>query len=219
LLVVLAFIGILAAILFPLFARAREKARQAACLSNVKQIGLAALMYIQDYDERFFYYVMYPCTPTSHWPEKLQPYTKNTGIFVCPSHGDTSGASNRCSGYAVNYRHIVKCRLEPPATCRTATAMAKIDRPADTIMVADGHQDDAPACGNGGGTPALYCTECWPTGPCTPTAQYSGLARRHNGGGNYCFVDGHAKWYRPDHIKAARGPGVEMWGHTGDQFN
>ncbi len=79
LLVVIAIIAILAAILFPVFARAREKARQSSCLSNVKQITLAGLMYIQDYDERFPYYARgsYTVDPWIFWPHQWEPYTKN----------------------------------------------------------------------------------------------------------------------------------------------
>lgn len=94
LLVVIAIIAILAAILFPVFAQAREKARQAACMSNLKQISYGILMYIQDFDE-----VMVPVDagggsnvagwgtgePDKVWPQLIQPYTKNWGIFKCPS--------------------------------------------------------------------------------------------------------------------------------------
>src|SRR5688572_8721348 len=90
LLVVIAIIAILAAILFPVFAQAREKARQTSCLSNHKQIGTGLSMYVQDYDET------YPCinwaSPTTlwatlymEWSSQVQPYVKNTNIFECPS--------------------------------------------------------------------------------------------------------------------------------------
>ncbi|HXG24020.1 MAG TPA: prepilin-type N-terminal cleavage/methylation domain-containing protein, partial [Chthonomonadales bacterium] len=111
LLVVIAIIAILAAILFPVFAQARDKARQASCLSNAKQLGLGALMYAQDYDEKFSlsagwhptlgwltgYYLGIPPNwrPNSSparingyagsWANVLQPYIKNWGIYVCPS--------------------------------------------------------------------------------------------------------------------------------------
>ncbi len=94
LLVVIAIIAILAAILFPVFAQAREKARQTACLSNTKQMGLGIQMYTQDYDETFApgYYYNDP-TQTSNldatgirqWSGLIQPYVKNEQIFVCPS--------------------------------------------------------------------------------------------------------------------------------------
>lgn len=99
LLVVIAIIAILAAILFPVFAQARDKARQAACLSQAKQIGLAARMYVQDYDEMwvmFSYGIYNPNDPTVHsfiwpnsmliyWPWTLQPYTKNWEFMTCPN--------------------------------------------------------------------------------------------------------------------------------------
>jgi len=113
LLVVIAIIAILAAILFPVFAQARESARKTSCLSNTKQLGLGVMMYVQDYDE------MYPCnswdTPpiatadtdvkdpaymsAMHWVWRLMPYIKNKQIFVCPSDPDTK---NGWSGYSLD---------------------------------------------------------------------------------------------------------------------
>jgi prepilin-type N-terminal cleavage/methylation domain-containing protein/prepilin-type processing-associated H-X9-DG protein len=102
LLVVIAIIAILAAILFPVFAQARGKARQTACLSNMKQIGMAIQMYSQDYDERLLYARSFGrmwSLVEKHWgsgsqgertdnvemPDLLQPYAKNADIFFCPS--------------------------------------------------------------------------------------------------------------------------------------
>src|SRR5881409_6940 len=87
LLVVIAIIAILAAILFPVFAQAREKARQTACLSNMKQIGIGLIMYASDYDSQ------YPPSQLGtngapnlvSWPQIMQPYIKNEQVFVCPS--------------------------------------------------------------------------------------------------------------------------------------
>ena len=114
LLVVIAIIAILAAILFPVFAQAREAARKTSCLSNTKQIGLGAMMYNQDYDE------MYPCnswdTPAignaghdgvaganyltgTQWPWRIMPYLKNRQIFVCPS--DPAAGKSGWRGYQV----------------------------------------------------------------------------------------------------------------------
>jgi len=94
LLVVIAIIAILAAILFPVFAKAREKARQSSCLSNVKQIGLGVLQYAQDYDEKlpnkWWWFVHTPTgytTSTNYltWPEVVMPYIKNDQVWQCPS--------------------------------------------------------------------------------------------------------------------------------------
>ena len=95
LLVVIAIIAILAAILFPVFGRARENARRSSCQSNLKQIGLAAAQYIQDYDERY----MIQDEATDYlWFEPLQPYIKSTQVFRCPSATDTAAESD----YLVN---------------------------------------------------------------------------------------------------------------------
>ncbi len=88
LLVVIAIIAILAAILFPVFAQARAKARQTACLSNMKQIGIAVLSYAQDYDELIVASEIYPTGNSADgivsWPSLIQPYIKNVEVFVCP---------------------------------------------------------------------------------------------------------------------------------------
>ncbi|MCD6359816.1 MAG: DUF1559 domain-containing protein [Armatimonadetes bacterium] len=159
LLVVIAIIAILAAILFPVFAKAREKARQTSCLSNLKQLGLAALQYAQDYDERW---VRYRYPNPYFWPDKLEPYLKNTQILRCPSRPQTRW------GYGINYPHLV------------GRMIADVAYPAETLAFCDNHNQLA------------YC-------PCTGDAGYTpGMDAPHNGGINICFVDGHAKWMRPD---------------------
>jgi len=89
LLVVIAIIAILAAILFPVFARAREKARQSSCLSNLKQLGLAFLQYAQDYDETMVSGSGYQGN-SINWQYKVAPYIKNIQIYSCPSRGESS---------------------------------------------------------------------------------------------------------------------------------
>jgi prepilin-type N-terminal cleavage/methylation domain-containing protein/prepilin-type processing-associated H-X9-DG protein len=99
LLVVIAIIAILAAILFPVFAQAREKARQTSCSSNMKQQGLAVLMYAQDYDETLPPWWVWNLVPTNpkgwgdhyYWYVLILPYVKSRDIFRCPSAGGPSG--------------------------------------------------------------------------------------------------------------------------------
>lgn len=103
LLVVIAIISILAAILFPSFARARENARKASCMSNMKQIGLAVMQYSQDYDEKLPNFVRNNdvgggvvdpnnkfCSDYYTWAEAVQPYVKSLQLFVCPSNTQTN---------------------------------------------------------------------------------------------------------------------------------
>ena len=113
LLVVIAIIAILAAILFPVFAKAREKARQTSCLSNCKQLGMSFMMYVQDYDERYNYWntdLGDASASAQPWWVVIQPYTKNAQIYVCPSvtsWGPFVGYHNSASvpffpGYGMN---------------------------------------------------------------------------------------------------------------------
>jgi len=114
LLVVIAIISILASMLFPVFARAREQARKSACMSNLKQIGLGVMMYVQDYDET--YPITYLAVPAadqmsgytaSYWFNVLQPYTKNRQVWYCPTAGrimtsDSSNFQQYSGGYGYN---------------------------------------------------------------------------------------------------------------------
>src|SRR5207302_8885488 len=88
LLVVIAIIAILAAILFPVFAQARDKARQTNCLSNTRQMALAMTQYLQDYDETF------PLDSNdgqkTFWMDYVQPYVRNTSIWICPTRASTN---------------------------------------------------------------------------------------------------------------------------------
>src|SRR4051812_11103171 len=101
LLVVIAIIAILAAILFPVFARARENARRTSCLSNEKQIGLALNMYTQDYDEKLPLYVFPDAAQAVLyvWSSPLVPYIKSKQVFVCPSDNiSDANVSDQASG-------------------------------------------------------------------------------------------------------------------------
>lgn len=138
LLVVIAIIAILAAILFPVFATAREKARQAQSLSYVKQIGMAVAMYVQDWET-------YPLSsspssqqPRTRWPDGLLPYTKNTAIFRAPGAlSDTflkpfaTVPTSLYGGYGYNFQYLGNSRFPFAATDADITA------PAETIAIAD----------------------------------------------------------------------------------
>ncbi len=173
LLVVIAIIAILAAILFPVFARAREKARQTSCLSNVKQLVLSINMYTQDYDE---------CLPMSRhrsnptyswagWNTLVEPYVKNTQVFICPS-SDSASVSYGCP-CSDTYSTMMY---------NAGRALAKVERPSETYLI---------FCGMSGYDHIPI--NCWP-GTCGCTPNY--LAFRHNEGTNVGFVDGHAKWMK-----------------------
>ena len=100
LLVVIAIIAILAAILFPVFAQAREKARQASCLSNMKQIGIGLIMYSSDYDSQYPPSQLGASPQIVSWPQMMQPYIKNEQVFICPSSapGGTAADSSKIFG-------------------------------------------------------------------------------------------------------------------------
>jgi len=180
LLVVIAIIAILAAILFPVFAKAREKARQSSCLSNCKQIMLANLQYAQDYDELLIPAAMPYAAPaaSNEWYEILQPYMKNTQVLKCPSQ------QTYAVGYGWNYQNFGYYYGSHGSGW--ATEMAKIKQPAETILIADN-----PDAGQyGAGSRYAY----GPTQVSPPADGIGNVPRRHNGGGNYGFCDGHCKW-------------------------
>lgn len=111
LLVVIAIIAILAAVLFPVFATAREKARQTACASNLKQLGLAYVQYVQDYDEQSpggmfesngLYNTVTGGAGRMNWMFQLNPYVKTTNVYQCPSDPTTPSAGNFVQSYAIN---------------------------------------------------------------------------------------------------------------------
>jgi prepilin-type N-terminal cleavage/methylation domain-containing protein/prepilin-type processing-associated H-X9-DG protein len=174
LLVVIAIIAILAAILFPVFARAREKARQTSCLSNVKQLMLGVMMYTQDYDEVYpGYYNPDPPNVADQWFELLEPYVKNEQIFICPSD------QNRDPGYGWNYRFISYGWRDPGnAVGDPFTTLGTVEYPSETIILADAHNYYVRG-------PGTSHTSYWPKA-------------RHNGGANFGLADGHAKWYKAD---------------------
>jgi prepilin-type N-terminal cleavage/methylation domain-containing protein/prepilin-type processing-associated H-X9-DG protein len=138
LLVVIAIIAILAAILFPVFAQAREKARQTTCLTNTRQMGLAMSMYVQDNDGYPMHSSPSAQRPRTRWPDYLFPYVKNEALFLCPS-APTSvfgksfahNAKMLFGGYGYNFQYLGNSRFPFVA------ADALITTPAQTIALSD----------------------------------------------------------------------------------
>jgi len=178
LLVVIAIIAILAAILFPVFAKAREKARTASCGSNLKQIGLALRQYCMDYDEvnvRIYF------SSTVRWHQAVQPYIKNLDIFRCNSAGHlVDQYTGLYMSYGMNTFNFVGgtnsyCFWYPvPEAC--------IEYPAETIWVGDSQSETNAAQG-------YYCLGSGAA--FTDPVRY--VAYRHNGMFNALFCDGHVK--------------------------
>jgi len=214
LLVVIAIIAILAAILFPVFARAREKARQASCLSNVKQLTLGVMMYAQDYDDRLpgtyiYHYTDAGARTGLTWIPRVYPYIQSGtsggsgGVFYCPS-------------YPGQYRFDKPTQFAIPSTPSISYGMnihlnisyddggmslAQIEQPSNTILLADS------------GPSRVSTSGTWNTGMAylvnetrldyfleTPASLGYCIYTRHNGMANVGFVDGHAKAEGPGYV-------------------
>jgi prepilin-type N-terminal cleavage/methylation domain-containing protein/prepilin-type processing-associated H-X9-DG protein len=176
LLVVIAIIAILAAILFPVFAKAREKARAASCLSNLKQFGLAALSYAQDYDERLpLSFIGISGYAYWRWWDVLEPYVKNSQVRLCPSSGQYYGWNRVLTGsYADSY------------------SLGQITRPVDKIMAADNDSGIYSASATDR-TSAYTNAMCLLQGWWYNSNCRSQLYGRHNDMANCLFADGHVK--------------------------
>jgi len=196
LLVVIAIIAILAAILFPVFARAREKARQSSCQSNEKQISLAILQYVQDYDERFplFDHRLNGNTSVLYWRQNIQPYMKNTQVFRCPSDSDTGlDANGNPRTYCVNERFFQWGGSPTAPASGYGVTLASMVDPAGTLLGCE--------------QVALYYAQIrdWvpndtsqQIGFLGPGATITSVPKppMHNDGLNVFFGDGHVKWVK-----------------------
>ena len=220
LLVVIAIIAILTAILFPVFARAREKSRQVGCLSNLRQMALGVSMYTQDYEGYPLY--SYPTGSNERWHTILQPYVRSTRVLVCPSA--PVGYDFRNLAYGYNHQYLARTVDRGGPGWATEAAIAV---PASTVAIAD-------AAGTGGWTPnpapwaPSPATECdrllnhgytvdpprlpagsrWGTScrvssprPNYPGPGHTRVADRHDLGANVAFCDGHAKWMRREQLE------------------
>ena len=224
LLVVIAIIAILAAILFPVFAQAREKAREASCISNMKQLGLALRMYVQDYDETLFASGMLPTMPateanglnivrmmgggTSYF---LQPYIKNEQIFKCPSDTGDNYWGRSSTGWpwsnekwwgkpsSYHFRHIFDAACV--GDVRLGTKDAQLGKPASLIVMYEAgafHKEKLPLFGG------VHPTAT----PVRPPDGRQIVAAYH---------DGHAKVFRLNYLEPAWNVNHDMnWILTGN---
>ena len=222
LLVVIAIIAILAAILFPVFAQAREKARQASCQSNMKQITTGTLMYVQDYDETVPYANRFPNTSgggqidySGEWQNVIYPYTKNVQVYRCPSDTrpnmdatnindpgasrDRSPISYLYNGFLGNYINFIK--VPPSGLAQLAAvqpfALAAINFPVDTVMFMEGGPAYYLNSRTGKdyiGRQSLFVGQFFlsDNNPHKLCGGDLGLPR-HSKGGQFSFMDGHVK--------------------------
>jgi len=188
LLVVIAIISILAAILFPVFARARENARRASCQSNVKQILIGMMMYAQDYDDR--YVPTYTVNPLEFWPKKVEPYLKSTQIYNCPSVTGPpySSITDYYPYYGLNSQIFEYNAAEAPWQSPRGISMSLIEQPSATVLMAD--SKSSPRVNPEGFTqePAYNAPASYP--------QYRHLETTTVG-----FFDGHVKAMRKDALE------------------
>ncbi len=202
LLVVIAIIAILAAILFPVFAQAREKARSVSCLSNCRQLGMSISMYAQDHDEAY---------PFGHisdgdvmgdaksWVDTIQPYSKSPLIHHCPSDSSPLWdvpSERRTTSYGLN------AYFTPNHPPYFGVRMASVNTPAQCIIVAeltDPVTEDHFMPMMFGNPPKVNdpdgMAEQWDMDRAEPKQV---AIRRHQGGANYVFAEGHAKFHRFD---------------------
>ncbi len=198
LLVVIAIIAILAAILFPVFARARENARRASCLSNMKQIGLGFVQYSQDYDERMVLPIgdttSSPANIYPYWIQLIQPYVKSLQVFSCPSISTQTKYFASSSGvfksyYANGTRSAAwvpsgfgDTAVDDRPISAAATSLAKFGAPSQTILMGEESTNS---------TNEPYFLH---TNYLTPP---NDSLMNHLGTSNWLFVDGHAKALKP----------------------
>ncbi|MFP3904563.1 MAG: prepilin-type N-terminal cleavage/methylation domain-containing protein [Armatimonadota bacterium] len=205
LLVVIAIIAILVAMLFPVFARARSRARQTACLLNIKQLSLGVQMYVQDYDE------VMPMTAYRSassggssgaylWTANIMPYVENEQVFLCP---EAVGQSRYASTW--DDRGWLSIGLNRDLENRVTErprSLAQFDAPSSSIALADSTPGDTKKPTKARGFQVMADRE--------PNTK-SGVGSRHNEGTNVGFVDGHAKWYKSSSIWQADNAAELVW--------
>ena len=220
LLVVIAIIAIIAAILFPVFAKARDKARQIACVSNMKQLGLAIMQYTQDSDE-----TLPPRTNTDSgcWKNYIQPYIKSADAFICPSNQESQETDFDGSGippsFAANTDQNCGDAIDHPfldtgGTVQTVSISA-LTQPASTIGLVE---DTGPTTDFRVTSASGY----WSSPP-GAFGFFNGLLMfaGHSGMANFAFMDGHVKSMKPLSTLAQADGGsasTNMWTNDGRTF-
>lgn len=241
LLVVIAIISLLAAILFPVFGRARENARRSSCQSNLKQIGIAVLQYTQDYDERYpaggtFYYVNLGGVNIAHtWDLTVQPYLKNFSVVTCPSDTTTPlvdlptfGPIRRSYSYANYIRSVPGSTWNTPAVNSPGRPISAIWAPALTVVLterigqtADGSirlQADSWSRFSTTDHIRVSASEAgknfYENNSTTTKNVPDGTGGRHLGTNNILYADGHVKA-----VKLAMPGPLALNGHTSGWLN
>jgi prepilin-type N-terminal cleavage/methylation domain-containing protein/prepilin-type processing-associated H-X9-DG protein len=226
LLVVIAIIAILAALLFPVFAQARDKARQASCLSNLRQIGMAVRMYLQDNDGQCFPHHLYDADvaangpvislePEKPWTVIFAPYVRNRALFYCPS--DPVGRTKTQALDLGTYTQWELPELEtavPGAIAAESYLLnsllthqtrqygrfneARFDGIAGEVVMMS--ERNARARDVQENTPMENIQDDYDVWNGVPQLAEWIAYRRHGGGSNYLYMDGHAKWGRFDRV-------------------
>jgi prepilin-type N-terminal cleavage/methylation domain-containing protein len=222
LLVVIAIIAILAAILLPVFASARENARKASCENNLKQIGIAFIAYAQDYDEK--YMRNDPWASGQDWAGQVYSYIKSGGVFKCPDD-PTGNGSGAVASVPVSYARnanlaiggsgpgVTLSQLVAPANIimlfesQTTAGAGPAGYPACNVIVTDVNEDpnETPAQIGGGAAPASDCFSPGGNGSGGISGYWGGgnvstdqTRHGNNSGSNYLGCDGHVKFIMPN---------------------
>ncbi len=200
LLVVIAIIAIIVAILFPVFQKVRENARRTACLSNMKQIGLAFIQYTQDTDERMPNGSGFSDVSNgfrgdgSGWASQLYPDIKSTGVFHCPDDGTFAVSTQMPVSYGYNLN-------------AAGATGSQFQAPANTVLLSEvaGDTSDVTKLGNGAGSGDSTGDNesCAGNGnDLTRGGYYTSANGLHAGGSDFLLSDGHAKWLRGSSVSA-----------------